>query len=179
MALRSRGLTSALVLFLLGFVACATQKAIACECAEFDICTRVEKTPVIFLGEVIAGGLDESQNAWEGTAQFARLRIIEAFRGLPANTREVVIDLHFFPGMCSPMTYRKGQRTLVFVGRDQKGHLTDGICTSSRFADDVPTDLAYVRDYFHGLTKPSIRGSISAKVLIVGEPGFRLAIRQN
>jgi hypothetical protein len=59
------------------------------------------------------------------------------------------------------MPYRKGQRTLVFVQRDEQSNLRDGGCTESRFADDVPAELDYVRKYFHGQTMTTIRGSIA------------------
>jgi hypothetical protein len=127
-----------------------------------DICTKVEKVPVIFLGEVTDGGLEEGQDAWSGAAKYADLRVVEAFRGVPLETKHVVIQLAFLPGMCSPMPYRKGHLTLVFVGRDDHGTLHDGGCTESRLADLASEDLAYVRSYFKGQTKTAIRGSIAA-----------------
>src|SRR5271166_1900336 len=84
-------------------------KAIGCECRVRNICERVQEVPVIFLGEVIEGGLERGQDAYQGTAGFAKLRVVERYRGLPKDAKEVVIQLFFIPGMCSPMPYRRGE----------------------------------------------------------------------
>src|SRR5580700_1698035 len=141
----------------------SVQKAIGCECAVRDICTRVQEVPVIFLGEVIEGGLEPNQDAWGGSASFARLRVVDRYKGLPKDAKEVVIQLNFIPGMCAPMPYRKGEQTLVFADDpDEDGNFGDGACTESRFAKDVPDDLAYVRRYFKGQTSPTIWGRVAA-----------------
>lgn len=93
-----------------------SRESFGCSCGITNICTRAEKTPVIFLGEVIEGGLEPAEDMWKGTARSARLKVIESFRGLPGDAKEVTISLSFMPGMCSPMPYRRGERTLVFVG---------------------------------------------------------------
>jgi hypothetical protein len=147
---------------LAALAAITAPKATGCECRVRNICERVQEVPVIFLGEVIEGGLEPGQNAWEGTASFARLRVVERYKGLPRDAKEVVIQLRFIPGMCAPMPYRKGEQTLVFVARDQEGNLRDGICTESWFAKDRDEDLAYVRRYFGGNTSPTIRGRVAA-----------------
>jgi hypothetical protein len=60
------------------------------------------------------------------------------------------------------MPYRKGEQTLVFVGRDEDGNLGDGGCTESWFAKDRQDDLTYVRRYFGGDKSPTIRGRVAA-----------------
>jgi hypothetical protein len=147
---------------LAALTAITSQNAIGCECRVRNICERVQDVPVIFLGEVIEGGLEPGQDAWKSTAGFARLRVVERYKGLPRDAKEVAIQLLFIPGMCSPMPYRKGEQTLVFVGRDENGNLHDGGCTESWFAKDLQEDLAYVRRYFKGETSPTIRGRIAA-----------------
>ena len=134
----------------------------ACSCRVRDICTRVEEVPVIFLGEVIEGGIEPGKDLWDGTASFAKLRVIEAFRGLPADTHEVTVQLQFMRGMCSPTPYRRGDRTLVFVSRDDQGNLHDGGCTESSLGKWAEKDLEYIRSYFHGKTTTTIRGHIGA-----------------
>ena len=112
---------------------------------------------------MIEGGLEPNQDAWGGSASFARLRVVERYKGLPKDAKEVVIQLNFIPGMCSPMPYRKGEQTLVFADDpDEDGNFGDGACTESRFAKDVPDDLAYVRRYFKGQTSPTIWGRVAA-----------------
>jgi Carboxypeptidase regulatory-like domain len=141
----------------------SVQKAIGCECAASNICEKVLEVPVIFLGEVIEGGLEPGRDAWDAATSSARLRVVERFKGLPKDAKEVVVQLNFMPGMCSSVPYRKGEQTLVFAARDdEEGLLGDGPCTDSQFAKDVPDELAYVRRYFKGQTSPTIWGRIAA-----------------
>src|SRR6185295_8241678 len=87
------------------------EQALGCSCAVLSICELVEKADVIFLGEVIDGGLDPGEDAWSGRPQSATLRIIEAYKGLRTDVREITVALQYLPGMCSPGVYRRGERT--------------------------------------------------------------------
>lgn len=116
--------------------------ALACDCDPGTICDRIENHPIIFLGEVIEGGLQPGEDPWKGVAGAVRLRVRELYRGLPADTREVSIQLMFSKGMCSPSPYRNGEQILVFTQRSAKGELTDILCTSSIIAKDYPEELA-------------------------------------
>jgi hypothetical protein len=65
--------------------------------------------------------------------------------------------------MCSPAVYRRGERTLAFLRRrTADGSLQDGACSGSRFAKSVPEQLEYVRAYFSGRTRTTIKGRIAA-----------------
>src|SRR5258708_23791714 len=90
-------------------------RAVACSCSYETICSRVEQARVIFLGEVIDGGLEPPQDAWHGTANFPKLRVVERFRGVALDTAELVVKLGFIPGMCSPFTYLKVDPPFVFL----------------------------------------------------------------
>ncbi len=153
---RMRSLYSALVL-----IALLPNAATACECFVPDICQRIESTPVIFLGETVAGGLEREQDAWRGTADFARLRVIERFRGVAEDVDEVEVSLFFWQGMCAPMPYRQGERTLVFLAPDENGKLRDGMCSASSFVTDGSEDLELVRRYFSGEMETTIRGVVT------------------
>src|SRR5688572_7599823 len=83
-------------------VALFARDAWACSCAARNICELVEQADVIFLGEVIEGGLNPGEDAWSGRPTSARLRIIEAYKGLRPNIREVTVSLLYPPGLCSP-----------------------------------------------------------------------------
>jgi len=134
-------------------MALLVERAWACSCTALSICELVDKADVIFLGEVIQGGLEPGEDAWSGRPQSATLRIIEAYKGLRPDVREVTVSLQYLPGMCSPAVYRRGEQTLAFLGRpeaDRKLH--DGACSGSRFAKDVADELQYVRAYFAGQT---------------------------
>ncbi len=134
--------------------------ALACSCDPGTICDRIERHPVIFLGEVVEGGLQPGEDPWKGVAGTVRLRLRELYRGLPADTKEVSIQLMFSQGMCSGSPYRNGEQILVFTRRSAKGELSDGMCTASGSAKDYPEDLAYTRRYFAGQTTTSIRGRV-------------------
>src|SRR5262245_49781092 len=82
-------------------MALLVNRVVACSCREWTICELVQEAQVVFLGEVIAGGLNPGEDPWSGRPQFATLRIIEAYKGLPASTREIKISLSYLPGMCS------------------------------------------------------------------------------
>ena len=98
-----------------------------------------------------------------GRPQSATLRIIEAYKGLRPDVREITVALQYLPGMCSPGVYRRGERTLAFLAQPAAGGtLHDGACSGSRFAKDVPDELQYVRAYFAGRTQTTIRGKVAA-----------------
>src|SRR5262245_46783558 len=119
-------------------MALLVEQAVGCSCASLSICELVEKADVIFLGEVIQGGLDPGEDAWSGRPRTATLRIIEDYKGLPPDVREVTISLQYFRGMCSPGVYRRGERTLAFLARPgADGTLRDGACSGSRFEKDA------------------------------------------
>jgi hypothetical protein len=144
-------------------MALSIHEAAACSCAVRNICDLVEGADVIFLGEVVEGGLDPGEDAWSGRPTFARMRIIEAYKGLRPDTREVTVELFYLKGMCSPAVYRRGERTLVFLAKpENNGALRDGACSGSRFEKSDPSGLQYVRDYFGGRTSTTIRGQVAA-----------------
>jgi len=122
----------------------------ACECSIAPLCERMRTSPIVFLGETVSGGLDPDEDAWSGGPTSAKLRVLEAFRGVSANQKYVDISLAFWAGMCSPMSYRLGERTLVFLHKDKSGRLTDSLCTASIFADEGSRELELVRRYFAG-----------------------------
>lgn len=133
-----------------------------CSCAGLSLCERLDKTQVIFLGEVIEGGVEPGQNPWRSIPGIARLRVVEAFRGLPKDAREVDIDLFFWSGMCSPNPYERGKQVLVFTHFDkERGILADGMCTQSLSHKWLGEDIGRVREYFRGEMKTEIYGRIA------------------
>lgn len=144
-------------------IALWVHNAAACSCGATNICELVENAGVIFLGEVVEGGLDPGEDAWSGRPTFARLRIIEAYKGLPLDVREVTVQLAYLRGMCSPAVYRRGERTLAFLAKPTNNEsLRDGACCGSRFEKGDSPELQYVRDHFAGRTSTTIRGLIAA-----------------
>jgi hypothetical protein len=134
--------------------------ALACECDPGTICDRIDRYPVIFLGEVVEGGLKPGEDSYGGVVGAVRLRVRELYKGLPADTKEVSIQVLFSRGMCSPSPYFNGEQILVFTGRSANGELTDGMCTASAPVKAYPEELSYTRRYFAGQTTTSIRGRV-------------------
>lgn len=133
-----------------------------CSCAGLSLCERLDKTHVIFLGEVIEGGVEPGEDPWRSKPGIARLRVVEAFRGLPKDAREVEIDLFFWSGMCSPNPYERGKQVLVFTHFDrERGMLADGMCTQSQSHKWLGEEIERVRGYFRGEMKTEIYGRIA------------------
>lgn len=135
----------------------------ACSCRLLTICERLDHMPVIFLGEVVEGGVAPEEDPWYSPARSARVRVVEAFRGVPKNTRELEVSLLFMPGMCSPNPYIRGEKVLVFTHFDQDHRaLADGGCTQSRPSKWIGEDLDTVRKHFRGEMKTEIYGRIAS-----------------
>ena len=100
------------------------------------------------MGEVIQGGLDPGEDPWAARAGSATLCVIESFRGVSRDVREVKVELRYIRGMCAPGAYRRGDRTLVMLSRLEGGGLVEFPCGGSRFSAQVPEELRAVRDYF-------------------------------
>ena len=162
--MRSKSNALRLCTVLVVLTAIIGQRAAACECIIPDICRLVESHGVIFLGEVVRGGLDPGEDDWSGRPRSATLRVLEVFRGIPQGTQEVTIRLNYRKGMCSPAVYRRGEQTLVILLRANNGLLEDGACGASRLVKSSAEDFGYVRNYFRGLTETVIRGKVAANV---------------
>ena len=137
----------------------------ACSCSVRTLCERLDSTPVVFLGEVISGGVSPGENRWRNSAPSARVKVIEAFRGISAATREMEVKLFFIPGMCAASPYVRGKRVLVFADFEEgRRTLTEGPCTESVFDDSIPDELETVRRYFRGQMKTRIYGRVAPNV---------------
>ena len=121
--------------------------ASACECYFPPVCERVRTTPIVFWGETVDGGLDPGEDAWSGRPNSANLKDVEAFRGVTQGA-EIEIELFFQKGMCSPIPYRRGARTLVFLHSDPEGDFHERACTASFESGDGARELELVRRYF-------------------------------
>lgn len=116
----------------------------ACSCLQLTLCQRVSRFPVIFLGKVVSGGVAPDEDRLAGGERFAKVRVVEAFRGVPLGTREIEIKTDFIPGMCAANPYVRGKEILVFSGPYPDG-LVDGDCGSSLPAEGVAESLPFVR----------------------------------
>jgi len=133
--------------------------AIACECRHLTACEIVQ-LPTIFIGEVIEGGITSiRQDPWQTPVNHVRLKVIEIFRGLPANTKTVDMEIQLSPGMCSPNPFYMGHRYLVLPSK-RDGKFYEGICFQSRDVGTYSEDLLQVRAFFTGKKEIDLHGRI-------------------
>lgn len=138
----------------------SAQLAAACSCIRLTECYR-SALPVIFIGRVIAGGVDSLRiNPWYTPATTVRFEVIEALRGLAPGTRFVDMATDSVYGMCGPNPYFPG-RTYLVTPYTKNGQLADGGCFSGREVEYEQDNIPYLRRYVRnpGL---SIRGLIGA-----------------
>lgn len=136
-------------------------RAFACECVRLSACELVN-SPVVFVGEVIDGGISSlADDPWYSHADHVRFRVLERFKGIPASTKEVDIELWAIPGMCSPVPYYLGKTYLV-VPSSRDGVLSDGSCFSGRDAQKYADDVRYLRDYFGNKSPTNVHGVVAA-----------------
>ena len=118
--------------------------------------------PVILLAEVLEGGVAPGEDPWRSKAPSARLKVIEAFRGIPNGIQEIDINLYFMPGMCSTNPYSRGEQVLVFADFDGSDHvLRDNGCTQSVSGASIAEELETVRSHFRGAMKTEIYGRVA------------------
>jgi len=91
--------------------------AIACECSHLTVC-EIVKLPTIFIGEVIDGGISSiEEDPWYSSVNHVRFKVLKNFRGLPAGTQTVDVELIPTFGMCSPIPYFYGHKYLLMPGK--------------------------------------------------------------
>src|SRR5262249_2462902 len=86
---------------------------VACSCRKMTVCQLIVHPP-LFIGELVSGGIPSlRQDPWNTDINYARFTVLESFRGLPAGTKAVNVELSPWPGMCSPVPYVRGHKYLV------------------------------------------------------------------
>ncbi len=117
--------------------------------------------PVLFVGQVVEGGVSSIRvDPWYNNVQHVRFKVIEAFRGLPAGTQTVDVELQGRAGMCSPDMYFPGHTYLV-APSNRAGKLTDVVCSPSRDVSVAPDDVRIVREYFAGRMPLNVHGRVA------------------
>jgi len=136
-------------------------RALACECSLIGACDLVD-SPVMFIGEVIDGGISSlTDDPWHMHTNRARFKVLERFRGIPAGTTTVDVQLLVIGGMCSPVPYYAGKTYLV-VPSPHDGILSDGPCFSGRDVQKYADDVRYLRDYFGHKAPTNIHGLVGS-----------------
>lgn len=134
---------------------------VACDCIRLSICNVLESAPVIFVGEVIDGGITSiRQDPWYANPGHARFRVLENFRGLPKDAQTVDVELSPSGGMCGPLPYYS-RRTYLVIPQSLNGKFVDGGCSSSRDVLKDPADIQTVRNYFAGRERFNVSGGVA------------------
>jgi hypothetical protein len=170
----------------------ATWPVLACSCASYEpvkACQIYQRTQVIFRGRVI----DHNANSTVGFGQMTlyRFKVLEAFKGLPPDTKEVFIDP---ASMTSCYTrFALDRDYLVYTGGAQPtpaavtildrrysnspgkqipaawsglGQLpvyVVGVCSPTRTVDEKDLDLAFLRSSVNGSSQ--VNGWIEGRVV--------------
>jgi hypothetical protein len=170
----------------------STLPALACSCASYEpvkACQIYRGTPVVFRGRVI----DDNHDPTVGFGQMTlyRFKVLEAFKGLPPDTKEVFIDpasmtscytefalnrdyLVYTGGAQPPpaaVTVLRGraqssppkQSPAAWKGLEQLPVYTVGGCSPTRTVDEKDTDLAFLRS--STTTSPQVNGWIEGRAV--------------
>ena len=159
------GRTISSVLFGLAFViGFAGNSVTACECIAVSVCEQLALADVVFVGKVIDGGLGADESGWYSDVGFARMEVIEAFRGLEPDTEELDVVLGLPMGMCSPIPYRLSEIYLIAIKRRPDGRIVDAGCYLGIDVEEDPEALEIARAFIAGSRPLTIQGKVAANV---------------
>lgn len=134
---------------------------LACECRHLSVCELIQM-PTVFIGEVIDGGVTSIRDdPWNSNVKHVRFRVLENFRGLPADAQAVDVELTPTAGMCAPIPYFPGRKYLVVPGK-RDGKYTDGACFQGRDIETAQDEVRQVREYFAGKMSVNVQGRVAA-----------------
>ena len=134
---------------------------VACSCLEVSACQLIGDASVLFVGEVIGGGVESiREDPWYSRATHFRFRVIERFRGLPAAVETFEINVMPPFGMCSPNPYFPGRRYLVAPARHDNGEFWDGPCFTGRDVERAANELRRIRAHLSGKKLTQVYGQV-------------------
>jgi len=87
----------------------------------------------------MVGAPDE--DPWYSRARAARLKVIEAFRGIPKDTREIDITLSFLSACRAEPVHPRKADTRFHTFEEGARSLRDGGCTQSVSSNGSPKNL--------------------------------------
>jgi len=130
-------------------LACLQRNLLATSCSVPAPCARVHTNSILFIGVVVDAGVAAGTKT-ESTRD-VHLQVDEAFTGLPANAKEVVVRTE-------GSWLEKGHRYLIDAGRGDDNRLYPTICgTSDEASSPYVTDvLEYLRQRAQGKAKTSL-----------------------
>lgn len=157
-AYRSLVMRGALVL-LCGLVLAgpAVLQGATCSCDYPPVCQAVQQRKLIFLGRAVELVAPTTERP-EGTLS---VEVLERFVGHFQPGAEVEIAIRSYSSPCGEReTFELGQTYVFSPVLDRRGDLSEGGCSASALAADVPDRLQFLRDYAAGRTPTSIRGRV-------------------
>src|SRR5260221_283468 len=127
---------------------CIPLLAGGCDCGYAPVCSRVNRTPVIFVGTVLSAGPQE-----QGPFRFS---IEEPFKGIKREVKE--IEIH--AGLCVA-GYRRGKQYLILATRfDENLPLLSGDCTGSLPIESAQDALEFMRAWVVGKRNVFLQGRV-------------------
>lgn len=139
----------------------------ACSCSPIDLC-RIVQQPIVFIGEVVEGGVAPWESPWYSNSTHVRLRVKENLHGLASGTQ--FFDLATLPtsGMCAPNVFHRG-RTYLVIPHFYDGKYRESGCAGDRDVEHFADDVDYIRKYFGGRRQPAVRVFVGSQ----GDRAFR------
>lgn len=131
-------------------------------------CEKLSSAQVVFVGTVLKPEPDPAHPA-ETRLRVFRFRVDAAYKGLPEDAAEVVVNPDNFTS-CQTQ-YLTGKQYLVFArplaGTNQ---LLSGACSGSRLVDYAKEDIAFLESYRDGQASNSVYGRVLHWVTSIGRP---------
>lgn len=141
-----------------------------------SVCEIVQQ-PIVFIGEVVEGGVEPWENPWYTKSTYVRLKVKESLHGMAPGTQ--FFDMTTIPpdGMCAPNVFHRGRTYLVAPRFFQGKYWADG-CASDRDVEQFADEVDYVRQFFGGKRRPVVRvfvGSEGNFYRGLGAPGAKIS----
>lgn len=145
-------------LFLLLAAAAAT--ALGMSCRAPTICERAQ-APVLFVGQVIAGGVGLQEDPYDSDVPFAEFEVLEMLRGQPPATGRVRIGLTNPKGMGEAIPYFPGKKYLV-GRRSLEDQSPFGQCEIGFDVEARSAEFSLIRRQLAGELNRTIIGKVSS-----------------
>lgn len=150
------------------FLALTLRTAFGCSCGPIGpVCTSIDRIEVAFVGVPVAESAP--RNGLSTNHDWYRFTISESLRGLPADTKEVIVDPGS-GGTCE-MTFKLGESYAVFgftwpeylqprEGTPKGLRFMTNVCTGSRPAREAAADIVYLRQLARDPQPATVFGSV-------------------
>lgn len=120
-------------------------REVCAECISFSPCEALQKSSVVFVADVIEAGppaerISDTQS--KAVAQPARFRIVDRFKGVPADRQEIAAKIAF--SSAETVFVTAGTRYLVYA-RERSDGTWDTNCSRTKPLREVGEELSELR----------------------------------